>query len=503
MIPGAATQVRALLALRWQMVRAPGARFAMCLGILAVLYLLVEVAQLAGGAVEPAALETARRVAPQAFLGFGLLAVIAPLTAGGGNEIVPPDRLVAFPVRPRTQFAGGLVLAPVNLVWVLQIFALVTVTALLTNGGRTWPGALTTASYIAAITALGQAFAWTVAGLRQSSRGRRSVVLAGSVLVAAVLTVVKTGAGPAVLAASPTRLIARAILAGARGDWLRWATTTGGLLLLLTLSLLAGSQTCAWVLRRPVDAGASRTGSGVRRRPTDRSALRTLIAVDRASAWRAAALKRGAIVLAVLPGIVAAGAAVPWESMIVLPGLVAAGAGLLFGVNAFCLDASGAVWLASLPHDPALLFRSKTWVLAETVIAGVGIAVVAGSLRSPGLPSPAEVVAIAVSAITCTAVVLASCMSLSVRHPHYAELHGPRDAVAPPGALTLASARLALPAGLVGVALEGASQTGRWEFPVLLAVPVAALCVLSLRRSARRWADPLARAGIVQVVSAG
>ena len=39
----------------------------------------------------------------------------------------------------------------------------------------------------------------------------------------------------------------------------------------------------------------------------------------------------------------------PWSSMTVLPGLVASGGALLYGVNAWCLDARGSLWRESLP----------------------------------------------------------------------------------------------------------------------------------------------------------
>jgi len=498
-LPGAPAQLRGLLALRWRMVRTPGVQLAICLSALALVELLVLAGGSSGSLPAPA-LATVRQLAPQAFLGFGVLAVIAPLTAGGGHEVVPPDQLVAFPVRPRTQFLGGLVLAPVNLVWVLQLLLLVAVTGALTTGRAGWSGAVTSAAYVVALTVVGQAIAWAVAGSRQTRRGRLSVaVLACLALVTAVM-VVKAGRGPALLRHSPTRTVVRAVADGPTG---RWALTTAVLLLLVVGGLALGARACAWALRRPGDSGATSSTRAVRRRRAYRSALRELVAVDRASAWRAPALRRGALVLAVLPGLVAAGAAVPWESLVVLPGLVAAGAGLLFGVNAFCLDGSGALWLASLPHDPRLVLRAKTVVLTETVTAAAVLAGVSGSMRSPGLPTAAELTAVISGGVACTALVVATCLSLSVRRPHRADLAGPRDAVAPSGALALASARLALPTGLVGLALEGAARTGVWALPLLLALPVLALSAWSARRSLSRYDNPVVRARIVSVVSAG
>jgi hypothetical protein len=187
----------------------------------------------------------------------------------------------------------------------------------------------------------------------------------------------------------------------------------------------------------------------------------------------------------------------------VLPGLVAAGAALLFGVNAFSLDASGSLWLASLPHDQALLLRAKAVVLTETVLAAVVVAAVAGSARSPQPPTAAEVTALLSSVVLSTAVVVVLSLSASLRRPFRADLRGPRDAVAPPGALALASLRLALPTALVGVTLGTAAATGTWWVPPALALPLLALCGLSAARTSRRWADPVHRSFVVHRVANG
>ncbi|HWH33281.1 MAG TPA: hypothetical protein VNU01_11485, partial [Egibacteraceae bacterium] len=156
-----------------------------------------------------------------------------------------------------------------------------------------------------------------------------------------------------------------------------------------------------------------------------------------------------------------------------------------------------------LPHPPELVAKAKTIVLTETVLAATVVAAVAGSLRSPGAPTASQLTAIVAAGLTCTAVVVAGSLKMSVRRPHRADLRGPRDAVAPPGALALASARLAIPTALVGIVLGGASQVELWWWPPLLAAPVLLLCVLSVMRSLRRYEDPFHRARIVQTVSSG
>ena len=98
---------------------------------------------------------------------------------------------------------------------------------------------------------------------------------------------------------------------------------------------------------RPGDEG-SRRSRPVRRRAAATADCSQLMQIDRASVWRSAPLRRGALVLAILPGAVAAVTG-PLGLARAAPGLVAAGAGLLFGVNAFGVDGPGRSGSASLP----------------------------------------------------------------------------------------------------------------------------------------------------------
>ncbi len=496
-------QVVALIGLRWRLVRSLPVRLGLLAGLAAV-PLLAWLIVAGSDTVGPEAYAAATTAASAAYLGFGLLALIAPLTAGGGTELLPPDQLVAYPVRPSTQFLASLVLAPLNLVWVVQLLVLVTETALLTRGAaHPWLGGATTAGYVIACTATGQAIAWAAVGLRRTVAGRR---LARGVLVTvsvAFLVIIRTGYGKDVVRRSFSPDVVAAVAAAGARDARHWLAVTAAVFGVAAVAVLAGSRACGWALRRPGDVGSEVASRIVRRRTEAPSALRALLAIDRASVWRAPALRRGALVLAILPGLAAAGAGLPWRSLVVLPGLVAAGGGLLFGINAFCLDASGALWLASLPHPPALVARSKALVTGETVLAGVVLAVISGSVRAVGTPTLPEVSAILASAVTCCVLVVAICLSSSVRRPHRADLVGPRDAVAPPGALVLASTRLALPAALLGLVLEGAAQSGIAWFPALLALPVAALSALWIWVSLGRYDDPVVRSRIIHVVASG
>ena len=91
---------------------------------------------------------------------------------------------------------------------------------------------------------------------------------------------------------------------------------------------------------------------------------------------RPASRGRCGFVLAVLPGLAATGTQVPFQSLVVMPGLVDAGTGLLFGIMAFSLDGSSALFVATLPRDPRLAAWSKLLVLAEVTLGAVVITTV-------------------------------------------------------------------------------------------------------------------------------
>lgn len=207
--------------------------------------------------------------------------------------------------------------------------------------------------------------------------------------------------------------------------------------------------------------------------------------------------------LAILPGLVATAAGLDWASLILLPALVAAGAGLLFGVNVFCLDGSGAVWLASSPGDPPTAFWCKAQVVAEACLVAIAVTLAAGSLRADRVPTAAEAVAILACAGTTLLRVLATCMDLSVTRPHRADLRGPRDTPAPPGAMAAYSVRLAVTATLTGMFFSALSGLADWRWAAALALPLGLLSLRRLLSSARKWSDPAVRSRVVATVASG
>src|SRR4029450_11394147 len=105
----------------------------------------------------------------------------------------------------------------------------------------------------------------------------------------------------------------------------------------------------------------------------------------------------------------------------------------------------------------------KAIVTAEVCLVAVALTLLAGSLRVDGPPpTPAQAVALTACAVVTGLRVVATCMRLSVTRPHRADLRGPRDTPAPPGAMAAYSARLALSTRLVAVVFSVLPRSARW-----------------------------------------
>lgn len=497
-------QLTALVALRWRMVRTRSARQ----GFLALAALAPTLCLAAAflGAVAPRARTfDVLLLAPSAYLSVATLAVLAPLVAGGGNELFPAEQLVAFPVTAGTQYCASLALTPLNLAWTTQLVALVGLTTFVSEPGpRAALAVLVCLLYVLAVTLAGLASAWLVVGVRQTVPGRRLTWALAATLGGAGLALLVSGRTTAVLDAAPTTWVVVGAVNGSAGGYGSWAVVVGFLVLASGALFVAGRAACGWSLRQPGQgAGGTAETATVRRRGQPASGRRAHLATDRASVWRSTSLRRGLLVLGVLPGLVAAAAGLQWSSLVLLPGLVAAGAGLLFGVNAFCLDGTGAVWLASLPGGPGVLFRAKAQVVAEVCTVAVVLAVAAGATRAGRLPTAAEVAALASCAAATVARVVATCMRLSLIRPHRADLRGPRDTPAPPGAMAAYSTRLATSTMLVAVAFSGLSGLPDWWLSPLLATFFLLLSGRRLVAAHRRWQRPSVRAGVVATLSSG
>ncbi|HEX4816311.1 MAG TPA: hypothetical protein VFV66_26510, partial [Nonomuraea sp.] len=401
-------------------------------------------------------------------------------------------------------FASTLILAPANLAWLVHFLVLVGVSSYVAAPGPLVVLALvTTVTYALAMTVVGQAVAWWLEGVRQQRAGRIALRVLAAGAVTGLVTLQVTGNLTVLLNKLPTRGIAISAVQGSEGTLGPWARVVVLLLAVGVVAFYLGERGCRWALGRVSDGGLQPESRPVRRRTTAAGDLAALMQIDRANVWRSAPLRRGALVMALLPGAIAAITEPSWDTLVLLTGLVAAGSGLLFGVNAFGMDGPGALTLEGLPIDPALRFWAKAVVVGEFCALTIFGALLVGALRADGTPSGSQLTALVAGVVVGSLAVASFCMNVSVHKPHRSDLRGRRDTPAPPGAMIAYSARLAWRTTWIAMILSILALTPWPWVPLLVAVPIAALAGLSLTRSARDWQDETVRSGVVATVTSG
>ena len=502
----AARDTRHLMAFRARTVRRRGAAF-LGLAVVVVLTAVFAVApsrvdlRSSGSAPVERALAALESNLGAAFAGFLLLAVGAAMGSGGGRELLSRSEAAVHPISPVTEHLGALLLAPVNLAWMVQAWSLLAVTALVTPPGHLLGAQLVVLAWVLAATALGQAAGWAVEGVRRTARG---------------VLVVRIGAGAVVvvLAAPPPRRPARAarqvapdhVARGHLADRALAARPRGAPRCSRSTGLVLGARPAAWALGLP-PREELRVQSGVhearhvpepRWGSADRALLRRL---DRGSVWRSVGMRRGLMVLGIGPGLVALVAGLEWGTVLLLPGLTASGAALLFGVNAWCLDGKGMVWRETLPVSSADVFDVRALVVAECMAAVSGVTVVLALLRN-GLPPLVTGVAVASCWLVVLVQVLAIVMTWSVRSPYSVDLSSPRATPAPHAAMAGYAGRLSLVTTLTAMLFTGlAALPWAWA-PAVVALPFLAWSTRRLLRARRRWLDGDERARVVLTVAA-
>ncbi len=439
---------------------------------------------------------------PTAYLAFLLTTTLAIVGTGGGRELMAADQAVAFPVSPTTDHLGALLLAPLNIAWVLQAWSLLAVTAYVAGTHHLLFVQLMTLSWLAAATAVAQALAWCVEWVRRGPHGIAVVRSTYAVLGLGGAALVATNRLGAVFDASPTVWVVIATLAPLDQHWLTWCLGIAATLSAGALAVALGAGAAHAVSRRTSRDEARAEARAFAPRAMPRSELAALVRTDRASVWRSVPLRRGLIFLAMLPGMVAAAGALPWEMLPILPGLVAAGGALLFGINAWCLDGVGALWRDSEPVDPQLAFVARVWVLLEVLLVATLLMLLVAGVRARGLPNSAEATALGVTVAVVSLQVVARSMQWSVRHPYAVELRSARGTPAPPFVMLGYSAWLALTSTLTGVMFGVTAQASDPTWALILALPLLLAAVRRLVITARDWADPDIRARVVSTVAA-
>ena len=205
-------------------------------------------------------------------------------------------------------------------------------------------------------------------------------------------------------------------------------------------------------------------------RPMPRSVLGILVRTDRASVWRSVPMRRGVLVLAVGPGLVALFGNLQWAQMTILPGLVASGGALLFGVNAWCLDGRGALWRENLPAPATTLFDARALVLAEFLGVASLITILVGALRA-GVPNAQELAALVATLVVVTLQVVGAALRWSLLHPYPVDLRSARATPAPPAAMVGYSARLATSTTFTGLVFSGCAHVPDWRLSLIVAMP--------------------------------
>jgi hypothetical protein len=439
-----------------------------------------------------------RSYLPAAFAGALVLMTVAAVS-GGGRELLPTEQAVAFPIGPTTDHFGALLMTPLNVAWLVQAWALLGANAYATGNDRHLIAAqLPVVLFVVAATALAQAASWAAEWLR---RGPGGVWLFRAVVVA-----VSAGGGALVrfgdidLAGSPMAWVARGADRGADGEWLRWWVVVVALLTLTAAATGLGAWAAHQVARRPARDELRTESAHHTPGANPASDLAALVRIDRAGIWRSVPIRRGFLVLAILPGLCAFAGGAQWETVSVLPGPIASAAALLFGVNAWGLDGRGALWRESLPADPRLVFASRGIVLLETVLLGLVLTVVLATLRA-GLPSVVQLVAVLCAMVVGSVQVISASLRWSVRRPYSVDMRSARATPAPPLAMVGYSARLALSTTLTGLAFVLTADASHWYWSVVLAAPLLTLSAIRLRRVSRTWTDPQARSFVVTTVA--
>lgn len=434
---------------------------------------------------------------PSAFAGFQLLALAGAIASGGGREVVPREQLVAFPVSPTTDHLGALVLAPLNIAWLLQSWMLLGASSYGLGPDLWATAAVGVLLWVAAATATGQVVAWIVEGVRRLRHGLAAVRVLGVAVLGAAAALQLSGNLGRFLDSLPTTWFVTGL---AQGVTWRWALTLLVITGMFLAAVVVGAIPVHYASRlQPRDELRAESGR-YRARATAPTAVGAMIRIDRSSVWRAVPMRRGLLVLAVGPGLVSLAGDLPWSQMTILPGLVASGGALLFGVNAWCLENRGVLWRETLPIEPLAVFTARAWVLAEFLLIASGITLALACLRA-GLPTAAELAALLCTWVVVVAQVVTASLRWSHRSPYAVDLRSARATPAPPVAMVGYSAKLAIVTTITSLVFSGLANVPVWQVSVIVALLFLAWSAVRMLQARDGWVDPFDRARVVMTVA--
>ncbi|MGC4109991.1 MAG: hypothetical protein QM747_06125 [Nocardioides sp.] len=439
-----------------------------------------------------------RLLLPSAWAGILVLNMASGIASGGGRELISREEAAPYPISPTTDHLGALLLAPLNIAWMIQAWILLGSVSYSMPGDRVVGTEILTLLWLVFSTSAGQVVAWSVEAVR---RGPHGIAITRSLLVllaAGAGTIQVTGHATDLLDQVPTKWF---IVGGIDGWTWRWAESILALVVATLVAIVVGAVPTHLAARRmPRDEARMETDQH-EPRPMPRSVLGILVRTDRASVWRSVPMRRGVLVLAVGPGLVALFGDLKWAQMTILPGLVASGGALLFGVNAWCLDGRGALWRENLPAPATALFDARMLVLAEFLGVASMITVVVGGLRA-GLPNSYQLSALVCTLLVVTVQVVGGALRWSLAHPYPVNLRSARATPAPPAAMVGYSARLATSTTFTSLLFSGCAHVPDWRLSVIVALPCLLWSGLRLAGTRQRWQDPVTRARVVATVAA-
>lgn len=437
---------------------------------------------------------------PSAMVGILVISVISAAASGGGRELLPREQAVSFPITPATDHFGALLLAPLNIAWLLQSWLLMAAVAYVAGPGiGLLASQLIVVSWLGTATALAQVVGWCLEWVRRGPHGTVAARLVTGAAAVAVGYLLAADTLVPLLESSPTLQVTIAALSGRSGINGYYLATLASLAVVSLVAVVVGVVLAGAVHRRPPREELRLESSRHPARTSPPSDLRALLRLDRAGIWRSVPLRRGLVVLTLMPGLVAVAGALQWPMLTVLPGLVASGGALLFGVNSWALDGRGVLWRDSLPVDPRLVFASRGLVLVEVLAVATAATLALAAVRA-GVPTRSQLAAVVSCASVVVAQVVSASMRWSVRRPFAVDLRSARATPAPPLVMVGYSARLALGTTLVGLVFSLLSYL-TWGWSVLVAGVMVLFSAWRLAQVANEWARPARRSLVVTTVA--
>ena len=179
-------------------------------------------------------------VLPTAMAGVVLLAIVSAVASGGGRELLSREHAVVYPVSPTTDHLGALLLAPLNISWLLQAWLLLGATAYAVDARQLPAAQIGMVVWLALATAVGQVAAWTMEAVRRTRHGIAIVRCLGIAVGVAAVALQLTGNLGRMLDSLSTKWVVAGLVDGFSPRWL--ATVGCELFLLVAAACLNRSS---------------------------------------------------------------------------------------------------------------------------------------------------------------------------------------------------------------------------------------------------------------------